>query len=231
MNPSKCKYIRVSQKRKPTDVPAILLEGIPLECVDTIKYLGVILSSDLSWTPHIESVCTKARKLLGLLYRRFYNSARSDTLFELYTTQIRPHLEYAAPVWDPCTARSIKKLENTQKRALKICSKQWDNLGYQDLLDLAQCPTLRNRCLYFKLCTLYKIVHKLIYLPVDILPLRSNLSAPVPLLHQPYARTNSFFSSFVPSSVSLWNNLPHEALTAYSIHSFKSSLCPLFLCL
>ena len=116
------------------------------------------VSSDLSWTPHIESVCTKARNLLGLLYRRFYNSAGSDTLFELYTTQIRPHLEYAAPVWDPCTARSIKKLENTQKLALKICSKQWDNLGFQDLLDLAKCPTLRNRRLYFKLCTLYKIV-------------------------------------------------------------------------
>ena len=230
MNPSKCKYMRVSRKRKPTDVPAILLEGIPLECVDTIKYLGVILSSDLSWTPHIESVCTKARKLLGLLYRRFYNSAGSDTLFELYTTQIRPHLEYAAPVWDPCTARSIKKLENTQKPALKICSKQWDNLGYQDLLDLAKCPTLRNCRLYFKLCTLYKIVHKLIYFPVDILPLRSNLSAPVPLLNQPFARTNSFFSSFVLSSISLWNNLPHEALTADSIHSFKSSLCPLFIC-
>ena len=161
---------------------------------------------------------------------RFYNSAGSDTLFELYTTQIRPHLEYAAPVWDPCTARSIKKLENTQKLALKICSKQWDNLGYQDLLDLAKCPTLRNRRLYFKLCTLYKIVHKLIYFPVDILPLRSNLSAPVPLLHQPFARTNSFFSSFVLSSISLWNNLPHEALTADSIHSFKSSLCPLFFC-
>jgi len=61
MNPSKCKYMRVSQKKKiPTDVPAILIEGIPLECVDTIKYLGVILSSDLSWMPHIESVCTKA---------------------------------------------------------------------------------------------------------------------------------------------------------------------------
>ena len=120
-------------------------------------------------------------------------------------------------------------IKYTQKLALKICSKQWDNLGYQDLLDLAKCPTLRNRCLYFKLCTLYKIVHKLICFPVDISPLRSNLSAPVPLLHQPFARTNSFFSSFVLSSVSLWNNLPYEALTADSIHSFKSPLCPLFL--
>ena len=37
---------------------------------------------------------------------------------------------------------------------------------------------------------------------------------------KPYARTNAYFSSFVPSSVSLWNNLPYDALTADSIRSF-----------
>ena len=39
--------------------------------------------------------------------------------------------------------------------------------------------------------------------------------APVPFLHQPFACTNSYFSSFVPSSVSLWNNLPCHTVTAY----------------
>jgi len=88
LNPSKCKYMTVSRKRKQTNIPPIFLEGSPLERVDTFKYLGVILSSDLSWTPHVESVCTKAKKLLGLLYRRFYNSAASATLLKLYTMQI-----------------------------------------------------------------------------------------------------------------------------------------------
>ena len=226
LNPSKCKYMLVSRKRKQTNVPPIFLEGIPLECVETFKYLGVILSSDFSWTPHIEFVCTKAKKLLGLLYRRFYKSAGSDTLLKLYTMQIRPHLEYAAPVWDPFTASNTKKLEDTQKFALKLCCKQW-NLGYQDLLDLANCPTLRNRRLYFKLCTLYKVVYDLIYFPSHVL---SPMYKPAQLLHQPFARTNSFFSSFVPSSVSVWNNLPYNALTADSICSFKSSIRPFFLC-
>ena len=50
-----------------------------------------------------------------------------------------------------------------------------------------------------------------------------------PLIHQPRAHTNAFQSSFVPSSVSVWNHLPHEALTAHSINSFKSLIAPLFL--
>ena len=70
---------------------------------------------------------------------------------------IRPHLEYAAPIWDP-HLKDTTKLENVQKFALKMCLKKWD-IGYQELLDLSQLPTLENRRLYLKLCTLYKIIH------------------------------------------------------------------------
>ncbi len=115
----------------------------------------------------------------------------------------------------------ITKLENTQKFALRICSKQW-NLGYQELLELTNCPTLRNRRLYSNLCTLYD----LIYFPPNVFSPKHN-SAAIPLLHQPFARTNAYSSSFVPSSSSLWNNLPHDALIADSI---QSSVNPLFLC-
>ena len=51
-----------------------LLNGIQLEQVETFKYLGVLLSSDLSCSAHIDSICTKARKVIGLLYRRFYGN-------------------------------------------------------------------------------------------------------------------------------------------------------------
>ena len=34
----------------------------------------------LSWTPHITPVCFKAKQILGLLYRGFYNYAEVDTL-------------------------------------------------------------------------------------------------------------------------------------------------------
>ena len=129
----------------------------------------------------------------------------------------------------PFTANSIKKLKDTQTFALKICSKQW-NLGYQELLDLANCSTLCNRRLFFKLCTVYKIVYDLIYFPSHVLSPRHNPLAPIKLLHQPFACTNAYFSSFVPSSVSLWNNLPYDVLISDSIRSFKSSLRPFFLC-
>ena len=163
-NESKCKFMLVSRKRNPTiSTFPLMLNGLKLETVSTFKYLGVMLSSDMSWLHHIEGVCSKARKILGLIYRRFYQHADSRTLIHLYTTLIRPHLEYAAPVWNPYHLNEITLLEGVQKFALRLCAKNW-NLGYCELLNLFNLPSLENRRLYVRLCTLFKIVHNL-YLP------------------------------------------------------------------
>ena len=74
--------------------PQLFLAGQPLECVQSYKYLGVIITSNLSWLEHIQSICNKSRKLVGLLYRQFYLNADSDTLRQFYLSCIRPHLEY-----------------------------------------------------------------------------------------------------------------------------------------
>ncbi len=43
---------------------------------------------------------------------------------------IRPHLEYASAVWSPHLAKDIKLLEDTQKFALKVCTKKWDTANH-----------------------------------------------------------------------------------------------------
>jgi len=53
---------------------SLYLGNEALEQVKMFKYLGVVLSSDLSWTPHIEKICSKERRLVGFLYRQFYNN-------------------------------------------------------------------------------------------------------------------------------------------------------------
>ena len=127
-NTAKCKYMRISRKKKCSiSAPSFFLNGCPLEEVPTFKYLGVIISSDLSWSQHIEGICSKARKIIGMLYRRYYQYADSSTLLKLYTSLVRPH-EYAAPVWDPSTVQDIQHLESVQKFALWVSSKQWHGI-------------------------------------------------------------------------------------------------------
>ena len=69
LNRDKCKYMVVSRRRTAsTPSQPLLLDNHPLDQVKMFKYLGVLLSHDLSWGEHVHSVCSRARKILGLLF-------------------------------------------------------------------------------------------------------------------------------------------------------------------
>ena len=72
---------------------------------------------------------------------------------------VRPHLEYAAPVWSPEFVKDICKLENVQKFALRVCTKQWD-VPYLDLIEKCNLPELKTRRNCLGLGLLYKIVNE-----------------------------------------------------------------------
>ena len=48
-------------------VPKIIIEGNPVEVVKHAKLLGVILSDDLSWSMHVDSIAKKAAKRVFIL--------------------------------------------------------------------------------------------------------------------------------------------------------------------
>jgi len=59
------------------------------------KYLGVTFSSDASWTPHINTICLKTRKLVGMLFRKFYCHTDSNSLLKLYQYTVALKEQYA----------------------------------------------------------------------------------------------------------------------------------------
>ena len=227
-NVAKCKFMLVSRKKRHINPnPSISLYGSPLEVTPIFKYLGLLITSDLSWTTHINNICSKARRILGLVYRRFYGHSDVATLRQLYVSLVRPHLEYAAPVLSPHLQKDIAMLEKTQQFASRICTKNWD-AGYHELLDMLDLPSLAQRRLHTRLCYVYKIVHGLLYFPPDVVVPSSALShnPRSHLLYQPFAHTNSYLHSFIPNSVSIanWNMLPDYVVSSPSFTSFKYNL-------
>ena len=225
-NIAKCKFMLVSRKKRHINPnPSISLYGSPLEVTPTFKYLGLLITSDLSWTTHINNICSKARRILGLVYRRFYGHSDVATLRQLYVSLVRPHLEYAAPVWSPYLQKDIAMLEKTQQFASRICTKNWD-AGYHELLDMLDLPSLAQRRLHTRLCYVYKIVHGLLYFPPDVVVPSSALShnPRSHLLYQPFAHSNSYLHSFIPNSISNWNMLPDYVVSSPSFTSFKYNL-------
>ena len=86
----------------------VRLGGTTLGEVESFKYLGILLlkhlpRGHLTWTEHISGICSKAKQILGLIHRQFYNNSSSATLMQLYLSLVCPHLEYACQLWDPYT--------------------------------------------------------------------------------------------------------------------------------
>ena len=213
----------VSRKHNGLKPPQFVLNNLSLQHVTSFKYLGVLLTSDLSWSQHVDYVCMKARKLIGLVYRRFYGNMDNEGLLQLYITMVRPHLEYAAQVWDPHLVKNIEKLEKVQKFALRMCLHQWD-CGYNDLLDKAGLPTLRNRRMFLKQCTLFKIHAGLLYFPSDVFVRKIDRDGC--LLNQflqPHVKTNASNMSFIVNSGTI------SRLRTQSLVTFKRLTLPLFM--
>ena len=182
---------------------ALCVDGQPLEQVNSFRYLGVVISSNLSWSRHIEVINSRAKKLLGLIYRQFSQHANCATLLRIYEALVRPHVEYAAQVWDPHLQKDKILLEGVQKYALRICSKQW-HLSYDELLQKFHVPKLSTRRLYFRLATMFQIIYNGLHFPRGIILPRnsclimlSHISTSNPLLTLSHIFTHSFLKQYL----------------------------------
>ena len=230
LNRKKCKFMVSSRRQSPSypDIP-LMIEDHPLERVLSFKYLGVLLSCDLSWSMHIQTITSRAKKVLGLLYRRFYNLSPPDVLLHLYLSLVRPHLEYASVVWSPYLKKDIFHLENVQKFGLRMATKMW-TYPYHYLLYRSHLNSLESRRSIARLCTLFKLLHQLDYAECTV-SLRSKYIAIKLGLHltlcQPFCQSNFSYHSFLPFTISLWNKLDLSIVSS-SLKSFKHSLMKLY---
>ena len=71
-NPSKCQVVHVTGSRK-TVMTDYVLHGQVLESVQCARYLGVDISSGLTWNSHIDRVTANA-KLDSWVYPRKYKN-------------------------------------------------------------------------------------------------------------------------------------------------------------
>ena len=61
-NSDKCEVLRITRKRNPVIFPYKLHKK--LNVTNAAKYLGLTISKDLNWTPHINNITGKANNTL-----------------------------------------------------------------------------------------------------------------------------------------------------------------------
>ena len=183
----------------------------------------------LTLHPHMHNLTCTPHTASSHMHN-LYGHTSSSTLLQLYLTFVRPHLEYAAPVWDPHQQGLSDSLERVQKFALRMCMRDW-NADYATLLQSSNLPTLASRRRYLKLCFLYQVIQGQFDFPGAPvvwrnlpLNLRNNSTF---LLQRPVTYSNAHQFSFFPHTIDLWNSFPPPVHSCDSLFSFKRSLLQL----
>ena len=86
--------------------------------VSSIKYLGVILSHDLSWQPHIDLILTKCRPAVREIYL-LRNLLDTNSLLNVYHGIIGCHVNYCISVWGGTCYSHIRNVKVMQNNVLR----------------------------------------------------------------------------------------------------------------
>ncbi len=174
LNTDKTKEMLVNFGRKTPSFPPIQVDGQNIESVRSFKLLGVIFNNKLTWTDHVESICSKAARRIYFLCLLKRAGLPPSDIVAVYCSVIRSVLEYACEIWHPgLTQEHTKTIEHIQKRALDIT---FPCTPYSEALTISGLESLEKRresqCKKF-FTDLSKPEHKLHHLLPELKPDRN----------------------------------------------------------
>lgn len=217
---------------KDTDIDIYLLNQ-KLKDVDSYKYLGVYVDSNLSWEYHLKYICQRVYPKLRML-NRISNFLSKDILLLIYKQTILPIMDYGSMTWLDCSKTVSLKIERLQNQAMRSILNTNRKTCSQEMRCKLGLLTLANRRRFLRAILTFKIIHN-INCPeqlVDYLIFRSRMHnrnlRDKTLLHLPKVKTQTGQTTFQYSAAADWNSFPKYIRDITSLQSFKAELYSYF---
>ena len=215
-------------KPVPRNLTSVKIDGIPIEKVNSTKFLGVMIDEKLSWSLHIDYIAGKVAKTIGVICKARKVFDRK-VLRNLYFTFTYPYLIYCNSVWGLASVTHLKKLHILQKRIIRIiCGAQrfsetaqlFHDLGILNIYDMNK---IRLGIFSYKLCnSLLPAVFDSFHTPVS--SIHDYDTRQSENLYPPGPRTEYRRNSVAYQSVLLWNSFSENIRSAETVNSFKTRL-------
>ena len=142
-NANKCKELVIDFKKAKHHFDAVTVNSKEIDRVDSVKLLGVTITSTLQWNCHVLEVIKKANKRMYFLTLLKRANVPAHDIICFYRTCIRPVLEYCAPLYHHALPDYLTKdIERIQRRALAIIT---PDLSYSESLLLYNMVSLEHR--------------------------------------------------------------------------------------
>ena len=224
---SKCMLIGTRQRLANSSL-LIHINGTFLENCEYTKLLGLYIDSNLTWNKHVDFLCKKLSKKLGILYR-YSKILPKYTLHIIYNTLIQPDIDYAISLWGHCAILYFNKIQRLQNRCGRIICNNFDwSVSSNILLNELGIMTLKVRKDYFIGMLMFKTLHDsgLSYLLPQLKFTNeyhnyNTRAANNNLLVQNKPNCELFKTCMQYYGSQLWNSLPPHLKTIDDVNQFK----------
>ena len=210
-NVSKCCLLRFPNNCTSPENCTYQLDNDPIASQNFCKDLGIMFSTDLSWSQHYQKITSHAYRQLGLIRRCFSPSIPVEVKKVLYTALVRSHLTYCSQVWRPRYINDFTTLERVQRRATKYILNDFSTNYRQRLISLELLPLMYFLelldILFFIKCLKFPDPSFPVLNFVSFSNTKTRSSSFSKLIHNPCSSRLSQHSYF-SRIARLWNTLP-----------------------
>ena len=172
LNASKCAHTHFSMQGS---VPSVKyrVNDSAIQCSSLHKDLGIIITQQMSWSTHINRVCSCVYHSLHVIKRNIPQNSSLALRKILYLTLVRSHLCYSSQLWRPHLFKDTNNMERVQRRATKLILQDFSDyksrlislnlllvsmwLEQQDVLFMVKCLQSPSDNFDILNCFLFKI--------------------------------------------------------------------------
>ncbi len=112
-------FCTLNNRMKPEDLPTPVYGGTNIELSSSLRYLGVVLDSQLNFTEHINCALQRATKGISALRAAAGRRAEERHLVMLYKSLVRSIIDYALPMLQ-LSQNQLNRVESMQNTCLRI---------------------------------------------------------------------------------------------------------------
>ena len=222
-NPDKYQAIVFGGKN---DLPnKFSIKGSDVNCMETVKLLGIEIDNKLLFSKHVSSLCAKASRQINAVMR-LRNVLDIAVKEQIFSAFVKSTFSYCPVVWMFCGQNDVTKLDKLQHRALRFVYNDFD-APYHELLSRSNTMSVSNYLKYVLSIEMYKCVNN--QSPSYLCELferkmyNYNMRDNSKLVQKKFKTVSHGFKSFGYYGAKTWNDLSND-VKCLSLNEFKSKL-------
>jgi len=226
LNIAKTSCMFISDSRTALEqLPVVRIGNGIVKEVQNTKFLGVILDNKINFSAHVDQLCKKLSRSVGIL-NRLSDLAPLRVKLNIYNSLIFSQLIYGIVVWGRSNVTNVQRIDKLLTKARKIIC--FSGNGIQNNVDLFTCRSAYEYFLAVKMFRVVRLGEHSYFSELfnDLLPghrhsTRFNTGL---YYNTPYYCKSKCQKSFLYQAVDIWNKLPIQVKTCNSLGQFKYNL-------